>query len=68
MIHPDFGLPVRYSTEVVGGGPDEQVERTISLMGKYVLEDLRDPLGVRRGPPQLCSAPSMDKVLIWEPT
>ncbi len=44
MIHPDFGLPVRYSTEVVGGGPDEQVERTIFLMGKYVLEDLRDPL------------------------
>ncbi len=39
MIHPDFGLPVRYSTEVVGGGPGEQVERTISLMGKYVLEE-----------------------------
>ena len=44
MIYPDFGLPVRYSAEVVGGDPDEQVERNISLMGKYVLEDLRDPL------------------------
>ncbi len=44
MIHPDFGLPVRYSTEVVGGDPDEQIERNISLMGKYVLEDLRDLL------------------------
>ncbi len=38
------GLAVRYSVEVVGSGPDEQVERTIFLMGKYVLEDLGDPL------------------------
>ena len=44
MIHPDFGLPGRYTTEVVGDDSDEQVERNISLMGKYVLEDLRDPL------------------------
>ena len=28
MYHPDFGLPVSYSVEVVGDDPEEQVART----------------------------------------
>ena len=44
MYHPDFGLPVNYSVEVIGDDPEEQVARTVELMGRYVREDLSDPL------------------------
>lgn len=39
VLHPDYGLQMAYSVDVLPDSPDGQVEHTIKLMRRYVLED-----------------------------
>ena len=41
--HPMFSQDLKYSAQVVGDAPDDQVNATISLMRQYALEDSTCP-------------------------
>lgn len=41
--HPGFSGPIRASSTVLSDDPDEAVAQTIEVMGRYAVEDSRDP-------------------------
>jgi hypothetical protein len=43
VSHPTMGDNLRYSAQVVGDHPDDQVNATLRLMGQYAREDANSP-------------------------